>query len=270
MSDFLKRTLAPITDAAWKLIDDEAARILKGNLSGRALVGFSGPHGLSAAAVNLGGVKPAAAEAVAGVGWGVRQVLPLVEVRVPFALSAADLDDVARGGASPDLSVVVAAAQRAALFEERAVYFGLPNGGYAGLLGVSAHKPVALPKEASSYLAAVEAAVYALQQRGIAGPYHLVLGRKPYQTLAVGDGHGYPLTKRVAGLLEGGSIRWSPAVDGGALFSGRGGDYELTVGLDYAVGYEGREGGRLDLFLTESFAFRVLEPAAAVELKAKP
>lgn len=268
MANFLNRELAPITDAAWKLIDAEAARILKGNLSGRALVDFSGPHGLTTSAVNLGSVKPAASEAVKGVAWSVRQVLPLVEARAAFALSLSDLDQLPRGGAAPDLSAVVAAAQRAALFEEKAVYSGLPGDGYDGLLSASSNKPVALPKNAADYLSAFEAAVHTLQQRGIAGPYHLALGRDPYRTLAVGVDHGYPLNKRLATLLEGGAVRWSPALTGGALVSGRGGDFELTVGQDYAVGYEGREGDRLDLYLIASFAFRVLEPAAAVAIKA--
>jgi uncharacterized linocin/CFP29 family protein len=268
MNGILKRELAPVSDAAWKMIDDEAARTLKGNLSARALVNFSGPHGLAAAAVNLGGVEPAAAEVVKGVAWGTRQVLPLVEVCLPFSLSLVDLDQVPRGGVAPDLAAVKAAAQKAALFEEKALYYGLP-GGYAGLLSASSHKAIPLPSDAAAFLATVETAVHALQSCGIAGPYHLVLGRKPYQALAVGDGHGYPLSKRVAGLLEGGSVRWSPALEGGALVSGRGNDYELTVGQDYAIGYAGSADDLVNLYLMASFAFRVIEPAAAVELKAK-
>jgi len=267
MSDFLKRAFAPITDAAWKMIDGEAARILKGNLSARAIVDFSGPHGLTVAAVNLGGVKTGATEPVKGVCWGLRQVLPLIEVRVPFSLNVSDLENVARGAVAPDLSEVVAAAQRIALFEERAIYYGLPDAGYAGALSASTHKPLVLSKEVSSYLTTFETAVHALQQRGLAGPYHLVLGRKPYQALSIGDGQGYPLIKRVEGLLHGGSIRWSPAVEGGALLCGRGGDYTLTVGQDYAVGFDSVAGDRLTFFLVASFAFRVIEPAAAVELK---
>jgi uncharacterized linocin/CFP29 family protein len=54
MTDILRRSLAPITEEAWKEIDLQAARTLKGNLSGRGLVDFSGPHGWTMAAVNLG------------------------------------------------------------------------------------------------------------------------------------------------------------------------------------------------------------------------
>ncbi len=268
MNAMLKRSLAPVMDEAWALIDGEAARILKGNLSARSLVDFDGPKGMQAASVNLGSVKPAKPEVVKGVAWGLRQSLPLAEIRVPFALSVADLDQTARGGVTPDLSNVVSAAQRAALFEEKAIYFGLPEGGQAGILSAAAAKPVVAPKDASEFLKAVEAAVYAIERTGIGGPYHLVLGQRLYRMLAVGDNHGYPLYKRVSSILSGGSVRWSPALEGGALLSGRGGDYALTVGQDYAVGYAGTDSDKVSLYITATFAFRVIEPAAAVELKA--
>lgn len=269
MSSLLKRELAPISAAVWDMIDEEAARILKGNLSARRFVDFDGPHGLAAAAVNLGTVKPISAQVVKGVTWGAREVLPLVEIKAEFSLSLADLEQVERGGATPDLAPVVAAAQDAAFFEEKAIYFGLPQVGGQGVLADSKHKPVTLPKNSPGYPAAVEAAVYAIQQEGIGGPYYLILGDDPYQTLAIGDSHGYPLRKRVADLLYGGPIHWSPVIEGGAVISGRGGDYELTVGQDYAIGYSGCDGDTVKLFLSASFAFRVLEPAAAVALKVK-
>jgi uncharacterized linocin/CFP29 family protein len=65
----------------------------------------------------------------------------------------------------------------------------------------------------------------------------------------------------------GGKIRWSPVVKGGILVSQRGGDYELTVGQDFAVGYEAQEKKTVELFIAESFTFQIFEPAAAVEFK---
>ena len=57
MTDILRRSLAPVTDEAWKEIDSQATRTLKGNLSARGLVDLSGPHGWTMAAVNLGSVR---------------------------------------------------------------------------------------------------------------------------------------------------------------------------------------------------------------------
>lgn len=267
MADVLRRSLAPITDAAWGEIDDQATKILNGNLSGRAVVDFEGPHGWEYGAVNLGEVEAGSGELVKGVAWAFRKVLPLVEIRVPFELSAADLDSLARGGKTPELAPVVQAAQKAALCEETTIYQGFKQAGINGIIGASDNEPLTLPKAAEGYTQAMEDAIHQIQTNGIDGPFDLVLGREPFQTLAVGDGKGYPLKARVLDLLSGGQILWSPALTGGVLLSRRGGDFELTVGQDLSIGYAGHEGDSLRFFITESYAFRVLEPAAAVELK---
>ena len=266
MTDILRRELAPVTDEAWGEIDGQAKRILKGNLSARSLVDVSGPHGWSLAAVNLGAVEAAGSEALKGVEWGLRQVLPLVEMRVPFSLGLWDLDNISRGGKTAALDAVVQAAQKAALFEEQAVYHGFANGGIQGMGEAGIHKPVALAREAGKLAGAVEAGIHAIQSSGIGGPFHLVLGRQPYQMLAIGDDGGYPLQRRIGEML-GGRICWSPAVSGGLVVSGRGGDFEITVGQDFSMGYHSHGQGKVNLYVTESFTFRVLEPAAAVELK---
>ncbi|HPC23846.1 MAG TPA: family 1 encapsulin nanocompartment shell protein, partial [Phycisphaerae bacterium] len=65
-----------------------------------------------------------------------------------------------------------------------------------------------------------------------------------------------------------GDILWSPALDGGLLLSKRGGDFEMTVGQDIVIGYAHHDRYKVELYLTESFTFRVLEPLAAVALRA--
>ena len=268
MADILRRSLAPITDDAWAEIDAQAITILNGNLSGRGVVDFDGPHGWEHGAVNLGELEAGKGEPVKGVAWSVRRVLPLIEIRVPFELSASDLDTIARGGKTPELAPVVEAAQKAALCEEQSIYGGFKKASITGMLEASTNEPVALPQSADDYARSVEEGVHRIQAQGIGGPFELILGRKPYQVLAVGDGKGYPLKARVVDLLEGGGIRWSPALAGGAIVSKRGGDFQLTVGQDFSVGYGGQDGDALRFFITESYAFRVLEPAAAIELKA--
>ncbi len=269
MATFLRREHAPLVDGAWALIDEQVARILKGNLSVRGIVDFVGPLGLESAALNLGLVKTVPFDGIKGVQCGSRQVLPLAEVRVPFALAQAELDAVARGARAPDLAPAIAAAQKAAKFEERLAFFGAAELGMTGMLTDSPHKPRTLGSAAGDYVSMVEDAVHAIQSRGIGGPFHLVFGRTPYQVLAAGEDSGYPVRKRVMDLLEGGSLRWSPALEGGAVVSGRGGDYELTVGQDFAIGFTGMDGDSVNLYILETLAFRVLEPAAAVELKFK-
>jgi uncharacterized linocin/CFP29 family protein len=266
MTDILRRGMAPIADEAWKEIELQSSRILKGNCSGRKLVDFSGPHGWKFAAVNLGRLDVGSGDPVDGVGWGMHKVLPLVEIRVPFTLGIWDLDDVERGASNPDLSALRAAARKVALFEERALYHGFPGAGIHGLLEVSTHPPVPLGPDRGRLTESVELALLAIQEAEIGGPFALVLGTEPYKWLMVGDPNSYPLRRRVEALVTGG-IHWSPVLEGGAVLSRRGGDFEMTVGQDLAIGYKIHSAQEVQLYFTESFTFRVLEPAAAVALQ---
>ncbi len=266
MTDLLRKNLAPITDTAWQAIEEQAARTLKGNLVLRAMVDFSGPHGLAMAAVNTGKLLPVSAKAAAGVNWSLRETLPLIEARTTFQLQRAELDAVERGARDPDLTALMDAARRLALFEEDALLNGLPDAGIKGLAKASAHKPLAMAhKSAEAVFEAAAGAVLALEKSGVNGPYALVLGDDAYQTLRLGNPNGYPVDRRAAHLLAGG-IRWSPAVRGGLLLSQRGGDFELTVGQDLAIGYQEHNAETVTLFMIESFTFRVLEPKAAIVL----
>jgi len=269
MTDILRRELAPIVDAAWAEMELQCRRILKGNLSGRKLVDFHGPHGWAFAAVNLGRLDVGSGPAAGGVGWGLRKVLPLVEVRVPFKLRIWGLDDVGRGARNPDLGPLTEAARKLAVFEETAIYRGFEAGGIQGLLETASHPPVPLGPDRSRFAESVELALVAVQEAEIGGPYALVLGTEPYRWLMAGDPAGYPLLKRIKPLATAG-IHWSPVLEGGALVSRRGGDFELTVGQDLALGYQRHGAEEVELYLTESFTFRTLEPAAAVELRLQP
>jgi uncharacterized linocin/CFP29 family protein len=266
MTDILRRSMAPITDDAWKEIELQSSRILKGNLSGRKLVDFGGPQGWHFAAVNLGRLDLGSGVAVDGVAWGMRKVLPLVEIRVPFSLRIWELDDVERGAKNPDLGALKEAARKVAIFEETAIYHGFGGAGIQGMLEGSTHAPVALSPDRSRLTESVELALLAIQEAEIGGPFALVLGTEPYKWLMTGDPSAYPLRKRIEALVTGG-IHWSPVLEGGAVLSRRGGDFEMTVGQDLAIGYKLHNAQDVELYFAESFTFRVLEPAAAVELK---
>jgi uncharacterized linocin/CFP29 family protein len=46
----------------------------------------------------------------------------------------------------------------------------------------------------------------------------------------------------------------------------RGGDFKLTVGEDFSIGYLEHTAKTVQLYLEESFTFQVLSPQAAVRL----
>ena len=264
--DLLKRNHAPITPEAWKQIDDEAKRVLQLNLAGRKLVDFDGPHGWQYSAVNTGHLT-IRTDSGLGVPWGVRGVVPLIEIRVPFELPMMELDNASRG-AVLDLPAVVSAAEKAAHAEDTAIFNGFKAGGIEGIIPSSPYPAITIPDDYADYPSIVVDAVETLRRGGINGPYALALGPGCYAGLAQAAEDGYPIRDRVEHFLDGPMVL-APKVDGAVLLSHRGGDFQLSVGQDLSIGYAGHDKEKVYLYLTESFAFRVLERGAAVYLKPK-
>ena len=264
--DLLKRNHAPITPETWKQIDAEAKRVLRLNLAGRKLVDFDGPHGWQYSAVNTGHLT-IRTDGGLGVPWGVRGVVPLIEIRVPFELPMMELDNASRG-AVLDLPAVVSAAEKAAHAEDTAIFNGFKVGGIEGIIPSSPHPAITIPDDYADYPSIVVDAVETLRRGGINGPYALALGPGCYAGLAQAAEDGYTIRERVEHFLDGPMVL-APKVDGAVLLSHRGGDFQLSVGQDLSIGYAGHDKEKVYLYLTESFAFRVLERAAAVYLKPK-
>lgn len=263
MNDILKRSFAPLTDDAWAQIDQEATRTLKVALSGRTVVDVSGPHGWALGAVNLGRLHLEQPDPMPGVKWGTRQVQPLTEFRVPFALNLMELDDISRGSLDPDLEPLQEAAQKAAHFEDGLIYNGLAEAGIKGIRETSPHARIAITGAPSECVKAFAQGLKTLQAAGIGGPYALALAPDCYYALLHATEGGYPLLEITRNMV-GGPITWSPVLQGGLLLSTRGGDFELTLGQDLSLGYAGHSRDQVELYLTESVTFRVIEPAAAV------
>lgn len=262
----LHRNLAPISDAAWSAIDDEAKRVLALNLAARKLVDFEGPLGWQAAAINLGRVLPVRTRPADGVDAWTRQVQPLVELRASFELSRAELEAVGRGAEDPDLEPLIAAATQIARAEDHAAFHGYGPGGIAGAIQRSPHKPVAIPKGAESYPSAVAEATRLLRGAGVDGPYGIGLGSRCWTAVMQATDDGYPVLKLVQNLV-GGPVVWAPAVDGAIVVSLRGGDHRLSVGQDLSIGYRSHTDTSVRLYLVETMTFRVLTDEAAVWLK---
>jgi uncharacterized linocin/CFP29 family protein len=262
----LLREHAPITEAAWQLIDDEARERLTPALAARKLVDFAGPRGWRYSATNLGRTKPLADAPGEGVTALQRQVLPVVELRAAFTLSRAELDDADRGAEDVDLAPLDAAAQRVALAENRAVFHGFAEAGITGIAQAATNDALALGDDCAAYPRHVARAVEALLRAGIEGPYGLALGPEAYtRVLETTEHGGYPLLDHLRKII-GGPLVWSPGVDGAVVVSQRGGDFLLEVGDDLSIGYTSHDSESVELYLVESLTFRVATPEAAVAL----
>jgi uncharacterized linocin/CFP29 family protein len=264
--DHLHRELAPVSAAAWREIDAEASRTLRRTLAARKLVDFSGPLGWDASAVGRGRNRSLSSPS-SGVDARVRLTQPLVEFDVPFRLSRAEVDSVARGARDADLGAVVQAARSAALTEDRAVFGGFGDGGIAGIFERCGGQALALSDDYEKYPRVVAAALTRLRNEGIEGPYSIALGPRCYQGLTeTTNKGGYPVINMVMQQLDG-RIIWAPAVDGAVVLSLRGGDFELTVGQDFAIGYSKHDAEHVDLYMQESMTFAVYTAEAAVPLR---
>lgn len=268
MTDALKRFSAPLSQTVWGAIDEMAAAVLRARLSARTAVDFNGPLGWGADAVGLGRTKPLEKGGPGKCGFGIRQAMPLVEVRMPFALALSELENIERGAKDADLIPLEEAAKAVALFEESAVYAGLPKAGITGILEAATAKPVTAAAQPEALIDAVAAAIAQLRENDIDGPYVLAGGPKAFGVLSRIVPAGGTV-RQVVEQMTGTAPAWSPALSGAAVVSARGGDYELSVGQDVAVGYAKHDTEKVDLYLVETFTFRVIEPRAAVEIKFK-
>ncbi|HET9622550.1 MAG TPA: family 1 encapsulin nanocompartment shell protein [Kofleriaceae bacterium] len=265
--DLLKRSLAPITNEAWEQIDEEARRVLELHLAGRKLVDFSGPHGWTLGCVNTGRLAHLEKGPIPGVSHAIRVVQPIVELRSPIVLPILELDYAARGAEDIDLDAVIETAEKVAHAEDTAIFHGFHDGKIEGIIPASPHAPLEVGA-ALEWPRVLTAAKEKLRLAGVNGPYALAAGLEAYDALVATGDDGYPLRKRIEETILDQPIVWAPALQGGAvLMSTRGGDYELTVGQDLSVGYASSDRDQVELYITETFTFRVLEDRAAIFIR---
>ncbi len=262
----LMRELAPVTDTAWGQIEEEATRSIKHFLAARRLVDFEGPHGWTHSAVGTGRVSRLASSPRGEVEASARVVIPLVELRSPFAVDRAELATADRGANDLDLGPVIDAGKKAALAEDHLVFNGFAEAGVAGLVPSSPHPEVPIGDDYASYPEHVAAAVAALRAANVGGPYAIALGARCFTGVTeTTERGGYPVFEHIRHVL-GGPIVWAPAVEGAVVLSQRGGDFELILGQDFSIGYRSSDAETVHLYVEESLAFRIMSPEAAVHL----
>jgi uncharacterized linocin/CFP29 family protein len=262
----LHRELAPISDAAWASIEEEAKRTFALHAAARRVVDVTGPDGVTLAGLGTGHLTRVDPPADGVAAW-LRDWRPVVELRVPFTLDRAQIDSVERGARDADWQAVKDAAKKAAFAEDRAVFDGYAAARITGVRQASSNPALALPAEVRSYPDVVSQAVSALRLAGVAGPFSLLLSADAYTAVSETSDHGYPVREHLARLVDG-DIIWAPAIDGALVLSGRGGDYELRLGQDLSIGYLSHDADQVQLYFTESFTFAVYTTEASVPITA--
>jgi uncharacterized linocin/CFP29 family protein len=272
MSHLLRRH-APITSDGWEAIDDEARDRLIPSLGARRLVDFEGPKGWTYSASSLGRVSGIAGAPIDGIDASVRRVQPLVELVVPFTVSRAELRAGDRGADDVDYSSLDDGAKRLARVENATVFHGWEQAGIVGVLEATPHAALEHQGGSEAFVALVATGVEQLLREGIDGPYGVALGEEMWSDVVEGsEAGGYPLLRHLEEITEG-PVVWAPGLGQAVLVSLRGGDYTFDCGEDISIGYRSHDAEEVQLYLEESFTFRVATPEAAIALsrpKPKP
>jgi uncharacterized linocin/CFP29 family protein len=264
--DNLHRELAPVSEAAWAQIEQEATRTLKRYLAGRRVADVHGPEGYRLAAVGTGRVR-AIDPPADGVHARQRLAVPLVELRVPFTLDRQQIDDVERGAEDADWQPVKEAARQLAFAEDRTIFDGYLAAGIEGIRPGATNVPVGLPDDVRHYPAAVATALGRLRDSGVEGPYSVLLSADAYVAVSETSDHGYPVLEHIRRLVDG-DIVWAPAISGAVALTSRGGDFDLHLGQDASIGYLSHTGTEVGLYLQETLTFLMLTGEAAVSMPA--
>jgi uncharacterized linocin/CFP29 family protein len=260
----LHRELAPISDAAWSQIEEEASRTLKRYLAGRRVVDVQGPGGVALAAVGTGHLRNVEAPGDALIARQ-REVKALVELRAPFDLDRQEIDDVERGANDSDWQPAKEAARRFAFAEDRAIFEGYAATGIEGIRQGTSNPVMTLPADVKDYPDAIAQALSQLRLVGVNGPYSVLLSADAYTGLSETRDHGYPVLEHIKRLVDG-EIIWAPAIAGAFVLTTRGGDFGLHIGQDVSIGYSNHTDAVVRLYLQETFTFLLLTTEAAVAL----
>ena len=262
----LHRDLAPLSEAAWASIEEEARRTFELHVAARRVVDVRGPEGLALASVGTGHLDEISAPAE-GVTARLRTSQQVVELRVPFAVSRQDVDDVERGAKDSNWQPVKDAAKKIAFAEDRAILEGYPAAGITGVRQSSSNPALTLPAVVLNYPDVISQAVSALRLAGVGGPFSLLLSADAFTAVSETADHGYPIRDHLTRVVDG-EIIWAPAIEGAFLLSGRGGDYELRLGQDLSIGYLSHDATSVQLYFTESLTFLAYTAEASVALSA--
>ena len=252
----LGRNDAPIASSVWELLDGTAVGVARNELAGRRLLDVDGPYGLGLKEVALSDE-----EVEDGVFIG--NSLPLAHIVRPFSLPARDLAAFEREASSVDLMPLVQATLDVVRAEDRIVFAGTPR--TPGLLKADGALSVGLAEwgDVGAAQTDVIEAVTALDEAGFHGPYALALGPARYnmllrrfETAAVSE------LEVIGSMATAGVFKASSLEDGGVILQAGKEFAHIVLGQDLAVGFSGVNDARLDFFVSESVAVRVLVPQA--------
>lgn len=263
--DFLKRDFAPLTEKIWEELDERAREVFIRNLRLRKIIEVDGPYGWDFSSYALGTLNiidnPKSA-----LGWGIRESLPLIEVRYPFELDIWELDNIERGYQTPDLTSLEEAARNLSEFENKIILKGEDKAKITGLFTIAKQNFVkSCSEKVNDFVKSVFDAKQKFRKDGIEGPFVLVINKEIWERLFAQQ-NAYPLTLLLKEIMNL-EIETIDNLENSFIISTRGDDFKLILGQDLSLGYELRIENKIRLFFTETFTFHIKTPEAIVGLE---
>jgi uncharacterized linocin/CFP29 family protein len=266
MSDWLRRSTAPLSEKVWHEIDSVAVKMAKQTMVSRRIAELNGPRGWGYVATQMDTFRPATpTEGLGRARLALPDVMLLTEIRSDFSLEWSAIDLFERVGPALESDAIEEAARDTAIAEDRLVFYG--RSGAPGILSHPDTLQVGLSDWSTPGRAVTDllTAVQKLDEIGIKGPYEAVMSPDRYYSYLRTTLDGYPAAKQLSIVID--KVHSSSAIEGAALFSTRGGDFLITVGGDFSVGYRWHDEKAVHLFCVETIAAQLLTPKAVCLIK---
>ena len=262
--EWLRRGAAPLSEKVWKEVDEIAGSMFKQTVVARRILEFDGPRGWNHVATQLGTFNPAQTPQYSGkVRFSVPDVMLLTELRADFTIPWIDIDIFERVGPRLEARSIEDAARDMALAEDALTFYGTSTN--SGILSSRDTPRMALSNwtQPGRLVADLLGAIEKLDTLGVKGPYEAVFSPHHYYSYLrqTGEGGAYPAAKQLGIVIA--KVYNSPVIDGALVFSTRGGDFLITVGGDFTVGYRWHDETAVHLFCVETVAAQLLTPEAA-------
>jgi uncharacterized linocin/CFP29 family protein len=248
MSEYLMRADAPLTEKEWDRLDDVVVGTARQLLVGRRFLELAGPFGPGLEVIPVGHGQD-------------RRYLELAVIEESFMLLWREIEASRKGGLALELGPAARAAMACAREEDAMIF---------NKLLAAASKDVDLGDwsvEDAPLMDVVEATEM-LYADGFVGPFAVVLSPALYvQTQRRLAGMGRLVSDLIGDVAKGGLYRTPLLEDGQGLVLSLGSyNFDLVIGQDLTVAYQGNEGLDHSFRVLETLALRIKRPGAICTL----
>jgi uncharacterized linocin/CFP29 family protein len=266
---YLNRDAAPISEKAWKVIDDLVVETGRSTVVGRRILPLQGPSGLGFRAIKKSAdavvSAPVEEAAEARAGLVANGVVAIPQIYFPFRLSIASVEAFDTYDQPLDLDGAFRAARLCAQQEDRIVFWGDEALGIPGLMSLKGRHEVKVGNwdTAGAAIDDVIKALGHLDGHGFTGPYALAVGPRLYNALL----RKYPDSdvlqlEHLRGFITKGIVKAPILGNDGLLIDASVGLNDIVIGQDLITAFAGYDGLFYSFTVLESVLPRIKVPEA--------